>query len=67
MLKAFVYDAAEEIGRSGREALNSFTEGDELRMMTMGIKRFTKTEPVNIKEIRREVAAKMIEQNKYCY
>ncbi len=65
MMKAFVYDAAEDIGRSGREALVSFGEGDELRMMLMGIKRFTKTEPVNIKEIRRSVAAKVIEANKY--
>ncbi len=65
MMKAFVYDAAEDIGRSGREALVSFGEGDELRMMLMGIKRFTKTDPVNIKELRRLVASKVIDANKY--
>lgn len=65
MMKAYIYDAAEEIGRAGREALVSFGEGDELRMMLMGIKRFTKMEVVNIKELRRSVAAKAIEANKY--
>lgn len=65
MMKAFTYDAAEIIGRCGREALVSFGEGDELRMMLMGIKRFTKMEPINIKDIRRSVAARVIEPNKY--
>ena len=65
MMKAFTYDAAEIIGRCGREALVSFGDGDELRMMLMGMKRFTKTEPVNIKEIRRSVAARVIAANKY--
>lgn len=67
MLKAFVYDAAEEIGRAGREALVSFSEGDELRMMMMGMKRFTKIEYFNIKEVRRAIAAKLIDENKYCF
>lgn len=65
MMKAFTYDASEIIGRCGREALVSFGEGDELRMMLMGIKRFTKMEPINIKELRRSVAARVIEANKY--
>jgi alkylation response protein AidB-like acyl-CoA dehydrogenase len=65
MMKAFTYEAAEVIGRCGREALVSFAEGDELRMMMMGMKRFTKTDPINIKEVRRSVAAKLIDANKY--
>lgn len=65
MMKAYVYDCSEDIARAGREALVSFAEGDELRMMMMGIKRFTKTETVNIKELRRSVAARVIEANKY--
>lgn len=67
MMKAFTYDAAEIIGRCGREALVSFGEGDELRMMLMGMKRFTKTEPINIKDLRRAIAARVIEANKYPY
>lgn len=67
MARAYIYDAAEKIGRCGREALYSYAEGDELRMMLMGIKRFTKLEPMNIKEIRRTIAADLIENNKYTH
>ncbi len=65
MMQAFVYEASEDIGRAGREALLSFAEGDEQRMMLMGIKRFTKTDPVNITGLRRAVAARVIDANKY--
>jgi hypothetical protein len=66
-MKAYIFDAGEDIGRAGRESLVSFAEGDELRMMLMGMKRFTKTEPVNVKDLRRAVAARVIEANKYCF
>ena len=49
----------------GKDALQSFAEGDELRIMLMGLKRFTKYEPVNVKEARRRVAAKIIAGGKY--
>ncbi|MEN9640715.1 MAG: hypothetical protein RLZZ262_2584, partial [Bacteroidota bacterium] len=42
-------------------------EGDEQRMLLMGLKRFTKTAPVNTIEARRRVAKKLIEENKYCF
>jgi alkylation response protein AidB-like acyl-CoA dehydrogenase len=67
IMKAYIFDAGEDIGRAGRESLVSFAEGDELRMMLMGMKRFTKTEPVNVKDLRRAVAARVIEANKYCF
>lgn len=65
IMQAFFFDAGETLGRAGREALLSFGEGDELRMMLMGIKRFTKMEAVNITSLRRAVAARAIEANKY--
>lgn len=67
MMKCFFYKAAEIIGASGKEALVSFAEGDELKMMLMGLRRFTKTEAFNIKESRRIIAAKMIQSNEYPY
>jgi alkylation response protein AidB-like acyl-CoA dehydrogenase len=60
MMKCFIYSAAEKISAAGKEALISFGEGDELKMMLMGLRRFTKVEPFNIKESRRVVAAKYI-------
>lgn len=67
MAQAYLFDAAEKINQSGREALMSFAEGDELRMMLMGMKRFTKTEPFNIKQTRRNIAEALIAENKYIF
>jgi hypothetical protein len=65
MLKVHCYDSAENISAAGKEALLAFGTGDELRMMLMGLRRFTKTEPFNVKDARRKVAAKVIEDNRY--
>jgi alkylation response protein AidB-like acyl-CoA dehydrogenase len=67
MMRVFITDAADRINKNGKDALNSFAEGDELRMMLMGIKRFTKVEPYNTKEARRRIAAQLIEANGYCF
>jgi len=67
IVKAYFYDTADRVEKSGKDALNSFAEGDELRMMLMGLKRFTKTEPFNPKTARQLIATKIIESNKYCY
>jgi len=43
------------------------TEGDENRMMLMGLKRFTKSAPFNTKEARRRIAKELIDANRYCF
>lgn len=63
--RTFLYDAADRIGKSGRDAINAFADGDEQRMMLLGIKRFTKVEPFNSKEARRRIADRLISENKY--
>jgi alkylation response protein AidB-like acyl-CoA dehydrogenase len=67
IMRVCINDAAEHIYKSGREAINSFADGDERRMMLMGLKRFTKTEDFNTTQARRNIAAKLIEENKYCF
>jgi hypothetical protein len=67
MMRTYLYDAADKINKAGKDALNSFAEGDELRMMHIGLKRFTKVEPFNTKEARRRICNKMLTENKYCY
>ncbi|MGB1518089.1 MAG: acyl-CoA dehydrogenase family protein, partial [Crocinitomicaceae bacterium] len=42
MVKTYFFDAADKINKAGKDALVSFADGDELRMMMMGLKRFTK-------------------------
>ena len=67
MTRVYVYDAADKINKHGKDALNSFAEGDMARMLGLGLKRFTKVEPVNTKALRRNIAAVLIESNGYCF
>jgi alkylation response protein AidB-like acyl-CoA dehydrogenase len=67
IMRVYINDAAEHIAKSGKEAINSFAEGDERKMMLMGLKRFTKTDDVNTIQARRNIAAKLITENKYCF
>lgn len=67
MLRIFMHSAANIVNNAGKEALYSFAEGDELRMMLMGLKRFTKLEPFNMKAARRRIADKLIAEGKYCF
>jgi len=67
MLKVFMTDATARIHKNGTDALVSFAEGDLLRTMLMGLKRFTKYTPTNVKKARRMIADRMIEANGYCF
>ncbi|HOA39036.1 MAG TPA: acyl-CoA dehydrogenase family protein [Flavihumibacter sp.] len=62
IVRTYIYDAADSIGKHGKDAINSFAEGDEQRMMLLGIKRFTKVAPFNTKEAKRRIAAKLIDE-----
>lgn len=65
IMRTYLYDAADRINKAGKDALNGFAEGDELRMMHIGLKRFTKVEPYNTKDARRRVADKLVADNGY--
>jgi len=45
MMRTTIYNAADKISKAGKDAINSFAEGDEQRMMLMGLIRFTKEKP----------------------
>lgn len=64
-MRIYLYDAADHINKHGKDAINAFADGDEQRMMLLGLKRFTKVEPFNSKEARRRIADKLISENKY--
>ena len=55
------------ITKNAKDALCSFIEGEPLRMMLMGIKRYAKYKHVNVRDARRAIAKPIIEGNKYCY
>ena len=60
VMQTYLYDAADRINKAGKDALNSFASGDELNMMHIGLKRFTKVAPFNSKEARRRICDKVL-------
>ena len=67
MAKLYLSEAVTKIKNAGDEAVACFAEGDELRVMLMGMKRFTKMDPVNTKVLRQAIADVMIAENKFPY
>ena len=63
--RTYLYDAADRINKHGKDAINAFAEGDEQRMMLLGLKRFTKADPFNSKEAKRRIADKVKSDGKY--
>ena len=63
--KTYFYDTADRIAKAAKDAIQSFAEGDEARMMLMGLKRFTKTQEFNPKAARQTIAQKLIADGKY--
>lgn len=67
LMRIYMVEAVDQVAKAGKEALWAFAEGDELRMMLVGLRRFTKMEPFNVKQARQEVAQQIIEANKYIF
>ncbi|MEO6167357.1 MAG: acyl-CoA dehydrogenase family protein [Chitinophagales bacterium] len=67
ILHVYLHDSVNRLETAGRNALESFADADELKMMLIGLKRFTKQEPFNCKDARRRIADRLIEENKYCF
>lgn len=67
MARTTVYNAAEKINSAARNIINAMSEGDEQRVMLLGVKRFTKVESFNTIAARRNIAAALIENNQYCF
>lgn len=63
--KTYFYDAADKMNKIAKDAINSFAEGDEAKMMLMGLKRFTKMNAINPKETRQKIALAAINKNQY--
>ena len=68
MAKLYLYHAVDIITQKGKESIISFAEGDEQRMMLMGLRRFTKyTNMPNIMALRETITAKLVAENQYCF
>lgn len=67
LMRIYFVEAVDAVQKAGKEALWAFAEGDEQRMMLVGLKRFTKMDPFNVKAARQAVAQELIAANKYIY
>ncbi len=68
MSKLYLYTAVDTVIQKGKEAIVSFAEGDEQRMMLMGLKRFTKyTNNPNVVALRTQIADKVAADNGYTF
>ncbi|WP_053971764.1 acyl-CoA dehydrogenase family protein [Mangrovimonas sp. ST2L15] len=68
MAQLYLYNAVEITMKNAKEGIVSFAEGDEQRMMLMGLKRFTKyTNMPNVVDLRNRIAEKVKSENQYCF
>jgi alkylation response protein AidB-like acyl-CoA dehydrogenase len=68
MTQLYLYNAVDIVTQKGKEGIVSFAEGDEQRMMLMGLRRYTKyVNMPNVVKLREQIAAKVIAENKYCF
>ena len=68
MTQLFIFNAVENIISKGKEAIVSSSNGDEQKMLLMGLKRFTKyTNFPNVVALRNVVADKIANNNTYCF
>jgi alkylation response protein AidB-like acyl-CoA dehydrogenase len=68
MSQLYLYNAVDIITKNAKEGIVSFAEGDEQKMMLMGLKRFTKYANMpNVVALRTQIADKLNEENKYCF
>ncbi len=68
MARLYLYEAVDIVTQKGKEGIVSFAEGDEQRMMLMGLRRFTKyTNMPNVVGLREIITAKLVAENKYCF
>ena len=64
MLDVFIYDAADKVRKSAADGVNSFADGAG-RVYIPAIDPLTRVDGINVKEARRRIAARLIEENSY--
>lgn len=65
ILNVYIYDAAAEIRKEAADAVNSFAEADEQKLLLEAVEAYTKVKPVNVKVARQELAQELIADNRY--
>ncbi|TAH20788.1 MAG: acyl-CoA dehydrogenase [Cytophagales bacterium] len=67
MAKVYLVEAVNKLEVAAKEAINGYAKGDKMKVLLMGVKRYTKMNPYNTKEARRAVAEVLIEHGAYAW
>jgi hypothetical protein len=65
ILDVNIYDAADKVRKSAADAVLSFTSGDLASKLNKAVGTLTMVRGVNVKDARRRIADKLIENNSY--
>ncbi len=65
--QVYLHEAVDKVAHAGKEIIQGFAKGDELNVLLLGLKRFTKIDPMNLLEARRRIAEATIEKNLYLF
>lgn len=65
--KVYLHAAVDKVSNASREIIQGFATGDELNVLLLGVKRFTKIDPMNLIEARRRIAKASIEKKSYLF
>jgi hypothetical protein len=63
----YLHEAIDKIANSGKEVIMGFAKGDELNVLLLGLKRFTKMDAKNLIDARRQIAQATIIKNGYIF
>ncbi len=67
MTEIFIYEASKTIRNKGFDAINSFADSNLFDNLVNALTKLVKIPKYNIKNAGRNIAAKLIEENKYCF
>jgi hypothetical protein len=67
MARVYIQDSMDRMQVNGKHAIIAMSQGDQQRMLLMGLKRFTKAEAYNAVLARRAVSDALTSANRYCF
>ncbi len=67
ILDVFVYDAAFRISKYGMDIIYSFPDPERAAALSGAFGKLVSTGPVNVRDARRRIAGKLIDENRYCF
>jgi alkylation response protein AidB-like acyl-CoA dehydrogenase len=65
MARVYLVEAVNKLEVAAKEAINGYAKSDKMKVMLMGVKRYTKMNPYNTKDARRNIAEAVIENGAY--